>query len=584
MLTLDKNMTQLTYSQLVDENRRLGEELDEEVYKILVLSNATIAPLSDILEFYLRELGVSARVRIGDYDNIVQDSTKADAFNAVIVFWEIWNISETIVTDIELINKKEKTSLVDKIKDDIQLVLANLSNVSLVIFNSFTATPFYSQSIGVSALHDVCGVLNDYLHKIASENTYVADIDTVIKSVSITDSVDWRNYYLSRSMYSVKFFRHYVDQIVPVIAATIGRYKKALILDCDNTLWHGVVGEDGYSGIQLSRDTHQGRIFSEIQLLAKVLKNRGVLLGLCSKNNESDVDEVLSDHPDMILRNQDFAIKKINWERKSVNLIDIAAELNIGLDSIVFVDDSPFEIEFVRSELPEVTVLQVPQRLTDYPNCFRGIFSLFWRPSITTEDLNKTEQYKQEDQRRLLRSKTKSIDGYLKSLCLTMCICNDIGERSARIAQLTQKTNQFNLTLERLTESDLKKLTIKDECNVVMFSLADRFGEYGLTGVALCHLVTPTTMAIDNFLMSCRILGRNVEFVFFDYLFVKFKTMGIKEIQARYKPAERNSIVAHFYDSLGFGCLGESNGSIDYKLKLDNYQSSGITYIELSSE
>ena len=204
--------------------------------------------------------------------------------------------------------------------------------------------------------------------------------------------------------------------MAPLLYATLGKGRKALVFDCDDTLWKGVLGEDGIDGIQMSPTSAEGAIFREVQTLALALRKQGVLLGLCSKNNPEDVDQVLESHPDMVIRSSDLAVKAVNWSDKAENLLQIARTLNIGLDAIVFVDDSEFEANLIRKSLPEVYVIQVPRRLYDYPATIREAFGLFAKLSRTAEDMNRSRMYLENQERELQRQHFGSVEDYLRSL------------------------------------------------------------------------------------------------------------------------------------------------------------------------
>ena len=361
-----------------------------------------------------------------------------------------------------------------------------------------------------------------------------------------------------------------------------GVAKKAIIFDCDNTLWGGIVGEDGEDAIELSPDTSNGVIFQEIQYIALSLTQKGIILGLCSKNNSQDVDDVISNHPNIILRDKDIAIKKVNWCDKVTNLKNISAELNIGLDSIVFVDDSPFEINLVKEQLPEVTILLVPQKLYEYPKMLRDNLGLFYDLSHTNEDSNKTEMYKVQElrEREKNNSKFSTIDDYLTSLKICMTIYKNEDSLVPRIAQITQKSNQFNLTTKRYTENQIRNMMISPYYDIYSFSVKDKFGDSGVTGICIINKKN-TDVKIDSFTISCRVIGRNIEYVFMDYIVNSLSKNDIVYVKSSYYRTNKNDQVKNFYDNCSFDLIYSNDLEKEYHLSLNKYSNSKIKYIEV---
>lgn len=475
-------MENLTYTEILKRNselRLLNEK--SEAYKIAVISNTTVNQFKEILEYSLQRNNVYANVQVGDYDNIIQDSLKFNQTNAVLVFWEVSNLIEGLQHEIELFDDKKLNNLLNKVELEIALVFENLKNTSLVIFNYFTSIAFSNSNIKKNNLDWLTSKLNEYLDSNSPKNVKLIDIERRISKTGIDRSIDYRFFYSSKSLYKIDFYKVYVEHIKPILLSANGKAKKALIFDCDNTLWKGILGEDGFDGIDMSAHSKNGKIFNEIQNIALSLGKKGVILGICSKNNKSDVDEVISNHEDMVLTNDILTIKKVNWVDKATNLREIAQELNIGLNSFVFVDDSSFEVNLIKEQLPEVKVLQVPNRLHDYPKLFRDNVKLFYNLSHTKEDQDKAEIYKKQVIRNTAKSKFSNIDDYLKSLELKIKIYIDDRSIISRMSQMTQKTNQFNLTTKRYTEKDIENFIDCSKTKVLAWSVSDKFGDNGIT-------------------------------------------------------------------------------------------------------
>ena len=270
------------------------------------------------------------------------------------------------------------------------------------------------------------------------------DINITHSKVGLTNAFDFRMFYLSKALYTISFWKEYVYEVSSIVYKNTGKLKKAIIFDCDNTLWHGILGEDGMTGIDMSAESKIGQIHNKVQQIAIWLSKQGVLVGLCSKNNPGDVEKVLDEHQDMRLTKKHIVISKVNWQDKATNLRAISKELNIGLDSLVFIDDSSFEINLIKEQIPEILTMQVPTTaLHDYPSQLLQLIERNFYLSGNKSDIEKTEQYKNQSYREEEKEKHHSIEEYLSSIELEVAIkVDDISEIS-RITQLTQKTNQF---------------------------------------------------------------------------------------------------------------------------------------------
>ena len=575
----------LKYSELLKRNSELAKLLPDGKYEIRVLSNIITSQLNEILEYTLRMNTVPAIVRSGDYDNIVQDSLKNNDSNAVIIFWELCNIIDGLQFKIELLNVDQLDEILEKTKSEIDLVLKNLEKTALVIINKFTSLHFSCLNIMKNNFDMLADQLNQYLENKISVNVRLVDLEKVIASVGVGKSLNERYYYSSKALYTVDFFKAYAKYVKPFIMSANGKAKKALIFDCDNTLWKGILGEDGFDNIEMSLRTKDGAIFSEIQSIALDLNKQGILIGLCSKNNPGDVDEVIETHHDMQLRNEHITVNKSNWSDKVYNLTNISQELNIGLDSLVFVDDSSFEVNLIKEQLPEITVLQVPERLHEYPRMLRENLNLFYNLSSTSEDRKKIKMYKQQIKRESIKKEFSDIEDYLASLELKMTIYQDDETIIPRMSQMCQKTNQFNLTTKRYTEGNIKSFIENEAIKVIAFSVSDKFGDSGVTGLCIINFHDETqTAEIDTLLMSCRIIGRNIEYAFIDNIIERVKEKNVNVIKAQYIKTQKNEQVKEFYDQCSFCLDDESNYVRNYTLVVDKYEPKQLNYIEIINE
>lgn len=575
-------MSDVSYAELLAENRRLGEALGEARYDVVVVSNIVTFQLNEILECVLRREGIPAYVRSGHYDNIVQDSAGLDVADLVIVFWEAANYVDGLQHRILSMTPAELDELARRFEADLDLALRHLAARPLVLVNRFTALPFNLHERAPNTLDRLCARLNRHLETHAAPNVQLVDLERVLARVAVDKSVDWRAFYASKALYSVAFYKAYAESIRPVVCAATGRARKVLLFDCDHTLWRGILGEDGFDGIEMSSRTKDGAVFAEVQALALELQRRGVLLGLCSKNNPEDVEQVLHTHPDLQIRDEQLAVKRVNWHDKVTNLREIAAELGLGLDSLVLVDDSDFEVQHVRRQLPDVRVLQVPERLYRYPALLRESAWLFERPAVTAEDARKTQMYREQHVRERRRDDFADLDDYLRSLELCLTFHVDDSGQTARLAQLTQKTNQFNLTTRRYTDAQLACFIESPEWRVFAFALRDRFGDYGLTGLALVALNGARGQGrIDTFLMSCRVIGRKIESAFLDRIVAELRAAGLTRLDAEYVPTAKNAQVSDFFERMGFVAAPRAAGGTAYTLALDDYREQAPPYIEV---
>jgi FkbH-like protein len=475
----------------------------------------------------------------------------------------------------------QRQALMDRLTAEIDLVLGQLSSLPLVLFNRFSAASFEPFNAMDRSLGELCDRANAYLGRAVSKNTILIDCEQVFRAISMPVAMDWRLFHSGKSPYTFSFYKAYAEQVRPYFLAACGKAKKAMIFDCDNTLWGGILGEDGQLGIEMSAQTQCGAIFAEVQRIALTLQRKGVILGLCSKNNAYEVDQVIATHPDMLIRDADLAVKKVNWQDKVSNLQAIAGEMNIGLDSIVLVDDSSFEIDLVNSLLPQVKTVTVPERLSDYPDKLRRETTLFFQLSRTDEDRKKTEQYYQEALRREEKKRFADVEDYLRSLGLSITVYSNDNALLARMAQLSQKTNQFNLTTQRYTEAELDLVIRAPGNHALAFRVCDRFGDYGITGLALVRGADTQTARLEAFLISCRVLGRNVEYAFFEFLVAELKMLGVGTLFATYRRTEKNGLVANLLESLGFSVSGEDSEGRHHTLQLDDFSPKDLNYISV---
>ncbi|PQQ66891.1 hypothetical protein B9R14_09130 [Acetivibrio saccincola] len=401
-------------------------------------------------------------------------------------------------------------------------------------------------------------------------NLYVFDLKSIVEDIGREQFYSKKLWYLGGIKFSMKAEKVLEQYINRCVDSVKGKRKKCMVLDLDNTLWGGVVGEVGMEGIELS-DYKEGARYKDFQKKLKEIKDLGIILAVVSKNNFDDAIKVIREHKHMVLKEEDFVALKINWDLKSQNIKDLSEELNIGLDSIVFIDDNPVERESVKRELPEVTVPGFPQDTSELLNFAVELYhNYFYTLDITDEDTVKTEIYRQNMKRRDAQKSSASYEDFLKSLETKIEIRRISAENVQRAAQLTQKTNQFNLTTKRYSEQELLALIDEEGFEGFVAYVSDRFGDNGMVSVVITKRKTDTEIELDTFLLSCRVMGRFIEEQIIGFIEDLYKKSGYKRLVTYYKPTEKNAPVKDFFERLGYSVLDvDSAGNKKYILDLE---------------
>ena len=410
------------------------------------------------------------------------------------------------------------------------------------------------------------------------ESVILFDADRLASSVGKRLWCDARWWHHGKQPVNNECAPLYGDHVARVLAAFRGLSSKCLVLDLDNTVWSGVIGDDGLDGIGIGQGDATGEAFQAFQSYAKKLSERGVVLAVASKNDDANARLPFEQHPEMVLKLSDFASFHANWRDKATNLTEIAQELNLGLDSFVFFDDNPAERALIRQMLPLVNVPEVPDDPALYVDCLidAGYFESI---SFTDEDQERTQQYRAEGERTKLRSSTQNLDSYLESLEMNM-IAGPFDDVSVpRVAQLINKSNQFNLTTRRYTEIQIKNLLSQSEKLILQFRLKDRFGDNGIIGVVIGVPATSDSksLEIDTWLMSCRVLGRQVENEVLNVLAEAAKNRGFRRLIGTFIPTKKNGLVKNHYSQLGFKSAAATNsdaeaGATSWELELSSFK------------
>lgn len=480
-----------------------------------------------------------------------------DNFDRYIFFYNILN-----KTNSKLIIKE-----IEQYKNNIDLVLSKISeNKTLIIFTLERTLKLnfdYSENMIDKLIYD----FNLYLYKLQKKlpNVKIISISNFYEKYSIKDRIDFKYYFMSNMEFNPAYLSDFTNWVKNQIRSIELKRKKCIVLDLDNTLWGGILGEDGIDGIRIGNN-YPGNAFLFFQQALLELKNKGIILTVCSKNNEEDVFELWENHSDIILRKKDFIVKKINWQDKADNIIEISNELNIGLDSIVFIDDNPTERELVKKTIPDVTVPDFPKEPYLLPNFFNEILENYFSVhNITKEDLDKSLQYENNISRNVFKKKFNDIDKFISELEIILSIEELSDSNISRFAQMTQKTNQFNLTTNRYTDIEIN--AFRKTGLVYGLRVKDKFGDNGITGLIMIN-INHKEAIIDSLLLSCRILGKRIEFEFMKYIILILKDKGISTLKAKFIKTKKNIQTENFFEKLKFQVISKSEEKKEYKLDL----------------
>lgn len=400
-------------------------------------------------------------------------------------------------------------------------------------------------------------------------NVKVIDIELFTREYNFKELISWKHYFTSNTVLNPFIAKIFKIWVFKQIDKVFFKRKKCLILDLDNTIWGGVLAEDGIYGIKIGGD-YPGNAFLNFQENLIELTKIGVVLAICSKNNEQDVFEVWDKNPFILLKKEHFASYLINWNNKAENIQKLALKLNIGLDSMVFVDDNPSERELVKQFLPTVEVPDFPSQPYQFPQFFASILNEYFSVyELTNEDKTKTEKYIENNNRINEIQNFINYSDYLKSLNIEIQIESVSNFTISRVVQLTQKTNQFNLTTNRYNESDIKEHIDQDNY-VYCLNVKDRFGDSGICGAVILKKMPNFTIYIDTFLLSCRVLGKEIEFAFLKQILTILSDKGVKTVKSTFIATTKNNQVSDFYEKVGFEILEENGNFKNYILNLQN--------------
>ncbi len=546
--------------------------------RIALVGGSTLFPLSDLIDHEATLAFGEVKLFTGDFNNyrseIYDPSSKLYDFcpNVVVIIPDdracryVGNLDDPdslVEVEVERVSS-ELLDLCSRLRDgtSAEIILCNYLLPS-------TNDPGPLRTRSMASEWNFKKRVNSELGKRSGNYIYICDVEFLAYKIGSESAQDDRSWYESKQAYSPRLQVLIAKEISHILRSLRTPPKKVLVLDLDNTLWGGVIGDDGIEGIEVGDTSPRGEAFKAFQTYILSLVGRGFLLAVCSKNDLENATEPFRRHPEMVLKEEHFVSFKANWEPKGVNIINIARELDLGLDSLVFADDNPAEIENVRQMAPEVeTILLGPdpstfiKKLQD-SRCFDQL-------SLTSEDRSRTEQYRNEAGRRVLLQQAVDMDSYLKSLGMSAQIRPFDAVDMPRIAQLINKSNQFNLTTIRRTEAELNELVSDSRYRGFSVRLTDRFGDHGLISVVICSIDPDSTLTIDTWLMSCRVLKRQVEEEVLNAIAELARQNGCDRIAGTFRPTAKNSMVKGLFPSLGFEAIEDGCAEDRYHLPISN--------------
>ncbi len=457
-----------------------------------------------------------------------------------------------------------------------KIIYFNYPEIGDTVFGS------YGNKVESSFLFQV-RKLNFELMKMSQQypNLFICDIAELQNIYGRKFMFDTNIYVSTEMVLSLDSLPYVASRILDIVCAIKGQFKKCLILDLDNTVWGGVIGDDGIEGIRLGHGLGIGKAFTEFQMWIKKLKQRGIIICVASKNNEDTAKEPFEKHPDMVLKLDDIAVFQANWETKVDNIRTIQQILNISFSSMVFLDDNPFERNMVRENIPGITVPDLPKDPGDYLEYLYSL-NLFETASYSNADKDRTKQYQVEAKRVSLSKTFTNEADYLKSLNMVSTVSGFTKFNTPRVAQLSQRSNQFNLRTIRYTEADVKAYANNPQIIDLSFTLEDKFGDNGLIAVIILKPQDKDTLFVDTWFMSCRVLNRGMENFTLNTIVEKAKNAGYKRIIGEYLPTAMNKMVEKHFPNLGFRKIENANSNL-YELDVDSYQPREC-YIETQKE
>jgi len=543
-------------------------------FRIAYLGNITFEPLPDHVCVAAACQGVTTQAYIGGYaqhmQELISDQSPLAEFNAHAIVIHL--LLRELVPDVALrfsslgtqqLNQARDTIL-DSVCQSVQMALNKHSATVIVVNFPAPAHDHYGvadQKRECSSEAEFYSVLNSRLRQrfIEEPRVHILDMERLTSLHGKKEAYDQKLYYLAKVPWQESFYPTIAEQLTRHIAAIQGTAKKCLVVDLDNTLWGGVLGEAGIQGIKVGHGDGESEAFFDFQNRILAIKDRGVLLAVCSKNNIEDVEEAFQQRTDMPLKLSDFSAMAINWEMKHTNLQRIAEKLNIGLDALTFIDDNPAECELIQQMLPQVSTVLLPKDPSCYPALIDSLHG-FDKTAIAAEDQAKSRQYADNASRSEHQTQFDDLESYLESLQTEVTIWPAGEAEKQRVHQLFSKTNQFNLTTKRYSLAEIDAFIEQDRYALYVVKAVDRFGDLGIIGLCLIDQQDVSNVLIDSFILSCRAIGRGVESALMNFIKRRcFEQQGRRSLSGFFVPTKKNRPTEKFYNDQGFSISSDEH-------------------------
>jgi FkbH-like protein len=551
---------------------------DARPVRLALLGGSTLDTLSPQLELALLVRGFAPEIYTAPYGSFMQElidpdsptSTFTPQFALVVLTpYDIpeWPATFATAQEADAVAERVATQLLSACE---QLRARCGTDVLIDNFYTFPTRPLGNVGARIAGdRNNFIQRLNVKLGDMVPAGIHLIDAAGLSARYGVARWHDARLWYEAKQPIALDASIEYVQTVAGVIAGVLGSSRKVVVLDLDDTLWGGVIGDAGLSGIELGEGNPRGEAFKAFQQYLRGLRERGILLAVCSKNEPANAKLPFEEHPETVLKLSDFAAFRASWDPKADSLRAMATDLDLGLDSFVFVDDNPAERELVRQALPQVAVIDLPEDPSEYARALEAS-RLLEVPRVTDDDRSRASQYQSRAEARAV-AETMDLSEFLASLEMRAQLAPINGQSLARATQLINKTNQFNLTTRRLTENAVQALAADPAVCTMTVRLADRFGDHGLISV-----VTAThrgsAVEIEDWLMSCRVLKRGVERLVLSQLVEWARDHGATELRGRFLPTGRNELVRTLYDELGFEKCSESEQATSYRLPLHAFE------------
>jgi FkbH-like protein len=573
----------MAFGRALARARRKGRSLSPLApFKLAITSNATMDFVADHLPAAAARHGVAIEIALAEFDVVMQEAldpssmtNSSDADAVLVAVDHRWLGLTPLTTEDSL---AEVDNAIARLCEAAKRFKANGAAVPILPLLATPATSLFGsldRRVSGSLASKIARVNEAILAFAQAEGAYVLDVEAMARTCGALEWFDPVAWNAQKQPFAAAFNAFYADRLGALLGAIRGKARKCLVLDLDNTLWGGAVGDEGLAGIVLGNGSAAGEAFLGVQNAAKALKERGVILAVSSKNHDDVARSVFREHPEMLLKETDIAIFQANWTDKASNLEAIANALSIGIESLVLLDDNPAERAQVRAALPMVGVPELPPD----PAWFGHVLlasGYFEAVSFNSDDVIRAASYAENAQRAEVMAKSRDLGDYLSSLEMRLSLGPFNASNRARVTQLVNKSNQFNLTTRRLTESEVEGMEADPSVITVQARLSDRFGDMGLISVVTCA-VDGEEAEVTDWLMSCRVLGRKVEEAIYDILLRDLDRRGVKRLRARYLPTKKNNMVSEHFDRLGMNRTHETEeGARHYEVFVGDYASPDI--------